>query len=113
MEAIHNITTEATIKTEQIRPAATAVDIKKKTFPLFDEHYRYGVLIGVLLLIGTLGGTAIAVGAVTQVDHMILLVVPMMLTLSLSLAVAPMRYIVIAAAATVFIDVCMILYYVL
>jgi hypothetical protein len=52
-------------------------------------------------------------GAISSTLSLVLVTIPTMLTLSLLLAVAPMRWIFTAAAAAIIIDLLMILYYTL
>lgn len=74
------------------------------------EFNRFGVISIVLLIVGCLGGLTVGFGAVKEVWSLTLIVIPTMVTLSLLLAVAPMRYIMTAAITAVVIDLLMILY---
>ncbi len=80
---------------------------------IFGEINRYAVLIAVILVCGCLGGTAVALGALASTTQIALLIFPMMIALSMSLAVAPMKYVVYSAIAAAVIDVAVILYNVL
>jgi hypothetical protein len=77
------------------------------------EFNRFGIICVLLIIVGCLGGTAVGLGAITSTFALILVVVPTMLTLSLLLAVAPMRAIYTAALTSVSIDIALILYFVL
>lgn len=80
---------------------------------IFGEINRYAVLIAVILVCGCLGGTAVALGALASTTQIALLIFPMMIALSMSLAVAPMKYVVYSAIGAAVIDVAVILYHVL
>jgi hypothetical protein len=77
------------------------------------EFNRFGIICVLLTVVGCLGGTAVGLGAITSTFALILVVVPTMLTLSLLLAVAPMRAIYTAALTSVSIDIALILYFAL
>lgn len=74
------------------------------------EFNRFGVISIVLLIVGCLGGLTVGFGAVKEVWSLTLIVIPTMVTLSLLIAVAPMRYIMTAGITAVIIDLLMILY---
>jgi len=74
------------------------------------EFNRFGVISIVLLIVGCLGGLTVGFGAVKEVWSLTLIVIPTMITLSLLIAVAPMRYIMTAGITAVIIDLLMILY---
>jgi hypothetical protein len=73
-----------------------------------DEN-RFGVISIALLIVGCLGGVAMNLGAVSQTWSMITVIIPTMLTLSLLLAVAPMKWILNALALSVVVDLLVIL----
>jgi hypothetical protein len=77
--------------------------------PLNSEFNRLGIIAVIILIVGCLGGLAMGLGAVQYTFTLILVVIPTMVTLSLLLAVAPMRWIYIAAITSVTIDVTLIL----
>ncbi|MFM2037639.1 MAG: hypothetical protein RL432_578 [Bacteroidota bacterium] len=77
------------------------------------EFNRYGMIALIILIVGCLGGLAMGLGAVKHTATLILVVVPTMLTLSLLLAVAPMRWIYAAGISALSIDLILILYYLL
>ena len=74
------------------------------------EFNRFGIISIVLLIVGCLGGLTVGYGAVKEVWSLTLIVIPTMVTLSLLIAVSPMRYIMTAAIVTVIIDLLMLLY---
>lgn len=73
------------------------------------EENRFGVIAVALLIVGCVGGVCMQMGAVREIWSMILVIVPTMLTLSLLLAVAPMRWILNALALSVVVDLLVIL----
>jgi hypothetical protein len=75
------------------------------------EFNRFGYIAAIILLIGCLGGIAVGVGAIQNTFSLILVVIPTMITLSLLLAVSPMKYIMKASLVCITIDVLMIAYY--
>jgi hypothetical protein len=77
------------------------------------EFNRFGLICVVLLVVGCLGGTAVGLGAINHTFSLIMVTIPTMLTLSLLLAVSPMRYIITSALVSVTIDVLMIVYFLL
>ena len=68
------------------------------------EHNRYAIITMVLLIVGCLGGLTVGFGAINSITQLIFVVIPTMVTLSLLLAVAPVKQILIMAGLTVFID---------
>ncbi len=69
------------------------------------EHNRYAIISAVLLIVGCLGGLTVGYGAIHSTFQLIAIVVPTMATLSLLLAVAPLKYVMNLAAITIIIDV--------
>lgn len=69
------------------------------------EFNRYSIISGVLLIVGCLGGLTVGLGAIDHTIQLILVVIPTMATLSLLLALAPMKQILGLAAITVVIDI--------
>ena len=76
------------------------------------EFNRFGIISMLLLIVGCLGGIAVGLGAVENVVTLTMVVVPTMVTLSLLLAVSPMKYILTSAAIATVIDILFILYFV-
>ncbi len=85
--------------------------IKMKELLEKAEFNRFGIISIVLTVVGCLGGIAVGMGAIESYFTLTLVVVPTMATLSLLIAVAPMRSIIIAGALSLLIDVIMILYF--
>jgi len=73
------------------------------------ETNRFGVISIVILLVGCLGGVAVGLGAINSLWQLIAVVIPTMLTLSLLLAVAPLKHILNVMAIAIFIDVILII----
>lgn len=73
------------------------------------SEYRFGVIAITLLIIGCLGGVAMSFGAALHTWSLIAVVIPTMTTLSLLLAVAPMKWILNAFIVTVLVDIIAIL----
>jgi len=74
---------------------------------------RYGVISVVLLIVGCLGGITVWAGAIESAFALSLVVVPTMTTLSLLLAVAPMKWILKLTYVSVGIDLALLIYYAL
>lgn len=74
------------------------------------EFNRFGIISMVLLIVGCLGGLTVGFGAVKEVWSLTAVVIPTMVTLSLLIAVAPMKYIMTAAITAVCIDLLLIVY---
>lgn len=77
------------------------------------EFNRFGYIAVILIVVGCLGGLTVGMGAIESTLALTLVVIPTMVTLSFLIAVAPMRWIMIAAASSVAVDVVLILYYLL
>ncbi len=77
------------------------------------EFNRFGIICVVLTIVGCLGGIAVGLGAIEHYLTLTLVVVPTMATLSLLIAVAPMRAILFSGAISLIVDVSLILYFTL
>ena len=77
------------------------------------EANRFGWISIVLLVVGCLGGMTVGLGALGSTAAIIVIVIPTMITLSLLLAVSPMRWIVSSALACVAIDLLFLSFYLL
>lgn len=99
----------------KVRIMGTAVETEnsERIFGKNTEFNRFGLISATLLIVGTLGGLAAGLGAIEYVWALIAIVVPTMLTLSLLLAVAPMKYILGAGIVSVIVDVLFIAYFLL
>lgn len=74
------------------------------------EFNRFGIISIVLIIVGCLGGLTVGFGAVQEIWSLTLIVIPTMITLSLLIAVSPMKYIMTAAITAVVIDLLMLIY---
>ena len=99
----------------KVRIMGTAVETEnsERIFGNNTEFNRFGLISATLLIVGTLGGLAVGLGAIEYVWALIAIVVPTMLTLRLLLAVAPMKYILGAGIVSVIVDVLFIAYFLL
>jgi hypothetical protein len=75
------------------------------------EYNRFGLIPILILLVVCLGGITVGMGAIQDTWALILVVLPTMLTLSLLLAVSPMKWIYKATSITIVIDLLLIAYY--
>ncbi len=75
------------------------------------DFNRYGVISVVLLIVGCLGGITVWAGAIESAFALSLVVIPTMTTLSLLLAVAPMKWILNLTYISIAIDVLLLIYY--
>lgn len=75
------------------------------------EFNRFGLISLIILLIGCIGGITVGFGAINYTFTLILVIVPTMTTLSLLLAVAPMKWIINSAIVSVAIDALLLLYF--
>lgn len=82
-------------------------------FTKTSEFNRFGLISMILLIIGCLGGVTVGLGAINYTFTLILVVIPTMTTLSLLLAVSPMKWIINAAAICVVIDLVLMIYFLL
>lgn len=57
------------------------------------ELNRYAIISAVLLVVGCLGGLTVGYGAINHTWPLIVVVIPTMTTLSLLLAVSPLKWI--------------------
>ena len=75
------------------------------------EFNRFGLICVILTIVGCLGGITVGLGAINNVVSLSAVIIPTMVTLSLLLAVSPMRWIMTAALVAVSLDLILILYY--
>jgi len=75
------------------------------------EFNRFGLICAVILVVGCSGGLAVGLGGVQYVGTLIVAVVPTMITLSLLLAVAPMKYIMTSGLIATTLNFSMIAYF--
>jgi hypothetical protein len=77
------------------------------------EFNRFGLICVILTIVGCLGGIAVGMGALGNTLATSIIIIPTMITLSLLLAVAPMRWIMMAGIVSSIIDILFIIYYTL
>ena len=87
------------------------IDTSKSGFLAASEFNRFGLIFVILTVVGCLGGAAVGLGAIASTFTLTLVIVPTMATLSLLLAVAPMKWIWAAAITSVAIDLLLIAYF--
>lgn len=75
------------------------------------EFNRFGLIAVILTVVGCLGGIAVGLGAIESTVALTAVIIPTMATLSLLLAVAPMRYIFTATAISLLVDITLIVFY--
>ncbi len=75
------------------------------------EFNRFGINSAILIITGCLGGVAVGLGAIESTLALMLIVIPTMATLSLVLAVAPMKGLLWLAALSTVINSLLIIYY--
>lgn len=85
----------------------------EKIFGINTEFHRFGLISAILLIVGVAGGLAVGLGAIENVISLSLVVIPTMTTLSLLLAVAPMKYIIASGGVCLIVDVMFITYFLL
>ncbi len=69
----------------------------------------YAIISAVLLVVGCLGGLTVGYGAINHTWQLIVVVIPTMTTLSLLLAVSPLKWILNMAVLSVLINVSIII----
>jgi hypothetical protein len=75
------------------------------------DFNRFGIISVLIIVVGCLGGIAVGLGAIQSTLALTAVILPTMATLSLLLAVAPMKQILIASSICVLIDISLIVYY--
>jgi hypothetical protein len=77
------------------------------------EFNRFGLICVILTIVGCLGGIAVGMGALGNTLATTIIIIPTMVTLSLLLAVAPMKWIMMAGIVSSTIDILFIIYFTL
>lgn len=85
----------------------------EKIFATNTEFNRFGLISALLLIVGCTGGVAVGLGAVESTLALIFIVIPTMTTLSLLLAVSPMKYILVSGIIATIINLLFIAYYII
>jgi hypothetical protein len=68
------------------------------------EENRFAIISAVLLIVGCLGGLTVGFGAIHHTWQLIVIVIPTMTTLSLLLAVSPLKWILNMATISIIIN---------
>lgn len=84
---------------------STQVEKVETGFFKYAEENRFGIISMLLIFIGCLGGFTLSMGGLRSDAALIALIVCTMTTLSLMLAVQPMRYIIYAGIGSVVINI--------
>lgn len=87
------------------------LELSKKEMEL--NANRHGLISVILLIVGCLGGVTVWAGAIQSVVSLTLVVLPTMTTLSLLLAVAPMKWILRLSYISISLDAILLMYYLL
>jgi hypothetical protein len=77
------------------------------------EFNRFGLISFVLIVVGCLGGLTVGMGAIESTAALVTVVIPTMITLSLLLAVSPMKWIMSSAAIALSVDIILLTYYII
>lgn len=75
------------------------------------EFNRFGLISAILLIVGCSGGFAVGLGGVESALALTLIVIPTMTTLSLLLAVSPMKYIMTSGIIATTLNLLFIAYF--
>jgi len=74
------------------------------------EFNRFG-WIAVILVVGCLGGLTVGMGAIESTAALVVVLIPTMITLSLLLAVSPMKWVMTSTAVALTVDIILLTYY--
>ncbi len=77
------------------------------------EFNRFGWIAVILILVGCLGGLTVGMGAIESTAALVVVLIPTMITLSLLLAVSPMKWVMTSTAVTLSIDIILLTYYII
>jgi len=75
------------------------------------EFNRFGWIAVILLVVGCLGGLTVGMGAIESTAALVVILIPTMITLSLLLAVSPMKWIMTSTAVALTVDIILLTYY--
>jgi hypothetical protein len=75
------------------------------------EFNRFGWIAVILLVVGCLGGLTVGMGAIESTAALVVVLIPTMITLSLLLAVSPMKWIMTSTAVALTVDIILLTYY--
>jgi hypothetical protein len=85
----------------------------EQIFSANTEFNRFGLISLVLMIVGITGGIAVGMGAVQSTIALILIIIPTMTTLSLLLAVSPMKFIMASGVIATIINLLFMAYYII
>jgi hypothetical protein len=77
------------------------------------EFNRFGWTAVILLVVGCLGGLTVGMGAIESTVALVAVVIPTMITLSLLLAVSPMKWVMTSTAVALSVDIILLTYYII
>ena len=77
------------------------------------EFNRFGWIAVILLVVGCLGGLTVGMGAIESTAALVAVVIPTMITLSLLLAVSPMKWVMTSTAVALSVDIILLTYYII
>ena len=75
------------------------------------EFNRFGWIAVILLVVGCLGGLTVGMGAIESTAALVVILIPTMITLSLLLAVSPMKWVMTSTAVALTVDIILLTYY--
>ena len=75
------------------------------------EFNRFGWIEVILILVGCLGGLTVGMGAIESTAALVVVLIPTMITLSLLLAVSPMKWVMTSTAVALTVDIILLTYY--
>ncbi len=75
------------------------------------EFNRFGWIAVILILVGCLGGLTVGMGAIESTAALVVVLIPTMITLSLLLAVSPMKWVMTSTAVALTVDIILLTYY--
>ncbi|MCT4581008.1 MAG: hypothetical protein N4A35_06280 [Flavobacteriales bacterium] len=85
----------------------TGIALLDKLF--FDANLnRYGIMAILLLVVGCMGGIAVGTGGINSTTQLFLLAFSTMFSLSMMLAVAPMKWVIYSGIIAIVIDLVII-----
>ena len=87
--------------------------MKTQNFTNDLEFNRFGWIAIILLVVGCLGGLTVGMGAIESTAALVAVVIPTMITLSLLLAVSPMKWVMTSTAVALSIDIILLTYYII
>jgi hypothetical protein len=77
------------------------------------EFNRFGWIAIILIVVGCLGGLTVGMGAIESTAALVAVVIPTMITLSLLLAVSPMKWVMTSTAVALSVDIILLTYYII